>query len=201
MNMVRTFGISVTVFASGWILMGLEIVSSRMLAPYFGSGIGVWGSIISLFLAALSLGYVLGGALSKRLPSGIVLAGLLALTATVLVPVAVWYPVLNDWIASLDLHENWGSLLAAAVLFLFPCLLLGTVSPYAVQLITHELQNVGARAGALYALSTLGSCLGCLITAFYFIVWFGIRQILYGSAVCLLLSAIWLALTWRLGKP
>ena len=197
--MVRLVGIGVTVFACGWILMGLEIVGGRMLAPYFGSGVWVWGSIISVFLAALSVGYFLGGLLSRRFPHGLGLATAIALAALTLIPVAFWYPDVNDWLASFDIHEQWASLLAAASLFFVPSVLLGMVSPYAVRLITHDVEQVGTNAGTLYAISTVGSCLGCLLTAFYFILWLGIRQILLVSAACLLATAAWTLATWYLG--
>ena len=57
------------VFVAGAVLMGLEIVGSRLLAPYFGNSVFVWGSLISLFLIALSAGYYLGGRLADRRPS------------------------------------------------------------------------------------------------------------------------------------
>ena len=63
------FLLNVVVFISGGVLMALEIVGSRVLAPYFGSSIFVWGSLISVVMAALSLGYYWGGWLSAREPS------------------------------------------------------------------------------------------------------------------------------------
>ena len=48
------------VAATGAVIMALEILSSRVLAPFFGNSVYVWGSIISVFLAALSLGYSWG---------------------------------------------------------------------------------------------------------------------------------------------
>lgn len=199
--MVRAIGVGITVFACGWILMGLEIVGGRMLAPFFGSGVWVWGSIISVFLAALSLGYFVGGLLSQRFPSGAALAGIIAAAGVALVPVALRYSAVNDWIAGIDLHERWGSLLAATTLFLAPSMLLGMVSPYAVRLVTHRVEQVGSRAGSLYAISTVGSCLGCLATSFDLIMRFGIRQILFGSAAALALTAAGLAATWLLTAP
>lgn len=179
--------------------MGLEIVGGRMLTPYFGSGVWVWGSIISVFLAALSVGYFLGGLLSRRFPSGVALASVIALAALSLVPVAVWYPVVNDWFAGFEIPERWASLLAATCLFLAPSVLLGMVAPYSVRLVTHDVEHVGTNAGTLYAISTVGSCLGCLLTAFYFILWLGIRQILLVSAAGLLVTAAWTLATWYLG--
>ena len=49
------------VLLPGAVLMALEIVSSRLLAPAFGNSVYVWGSIIGVFLAAMSAGYVWGG--------------------------------------------------------------------------------------------------------------------------------------------
>lgn len=192
--MWRTFGVAVTVFGCGWILMGLEIVGGRMLAPYFGAGIEVWGSVIGIFLAALSLGYFLGGLLSQRFSHLFGLAGVVVLAAVSLVPVSLWYAPVSDWLAAFELHERWGSLLAAGALFLVPSLLLGMVSPFAVRLVARSVEEAGKHAGMLYATSTVGSFLGCLVTAFYLIPWMGIRKILFLSTASLLLLAVGLLL-------
>lgn len=199
--MLRTFGIAVTVFGCGWVLMGLEIVGGRMLTPYFGSGIWVWGSVISVFLAALSVGYFVGGLLSHRFPHGLGLAAVIFAAAVCIVPVALWHRPASEWFADLDVHERWGSLLAATTLFFLPSTLLGMVSPFAVHLVTRRLATVGASAGTLYAIATIGSCLGCLLTAFYFILWMGIQHILFLSAGALLLIAVGLLVVWYAGKP
>ena len=49
--------VGVAVFLSGGVLLGLEIVASRVLAPYFGSSLFVWGALIGVVLAGLSIGY------------------------------------------------------------------------------------------------------------------------------------------------
>ena len=52
---------------SGWYIMELEILGGRILNIYFGSSIYVvWGSVIGVFLLSLSIGYILGGWLSRR---------------------------------------------------------------------------------------------------------------------------------------
>jgi predicted membrane-bound spermidine synthase len=194
--MWRTCGIGLTVFGCGGVLMGLEIVGGRMLSPDFGSGVWVWGSVISIFLAALSLGYFAGGLLSQRFPYGLGLAVMIAAAALSILPVALWHRPVSGWFAELNLHERWGSLLAATSLFFVPSMLLGTVAPYAVRLVARDVASVGTRAGTLYALSTIGSFLGCLLTSFYLILWFGITLILYLSAGALLLIALLLVVTW-----
>src|SRR5215813_6625440 len=63
----------VVAFLTGAIVMSFEMLGSRYLNPYFGSGIYTWASLISTVLAALTLGYFLGGALADRRPSATVL--------------------------------------------------------------------------------------------------------------------------------
>jgi len=198
---VRTVGVAVTVFACGWVLMGLEIVGGRMLSPYFGSAVWVWGSVISVFLVALSIGYFLGGLLSRRVPHGMGLASVILAAAVLIVPVALWHNHPSEWFADSDLHERWGALLSATALFFLPSVCLGMVSPYAVQLVTRDAAVAGLSAGTLYAVSTLGSFLGCLLTSFYFILWMGIQQILFVSSGLLFVTGIWMAVVWRLGAP
>ena len=67
------------VFVSGAVLMALEIAGSRILAPNFGSSIFVWGSLISVVMTALSIGYYWGGWMSAREPSYGKLATLLVI--------------------------------------------------------------------------------------------------------------------------
>jgi len=56
-------------FTSGFIIMSVELLGGRILAPYFGSSIYVWGSIISIFMVALAMGYLIGGRLSINRPN------------------------------------------------------------------------------------------------------------------------------------
>ena len=50
-------------FISGFIIMTIELLGGRILSPWFGNSIHVWGSIITVFMLSLSLGYLYGGRL------------------------------------------------------------------------------------------------------------------------------------------
>jgi MFS family permease len=158
--------------ACGGVLMALEILSSRILAPYFGNSVYVWGSIISVFLGALSLGYLWGGRLADRHPSLAALARLLALAAAcqeaLLLAGSRSAAALAGWTGA----SPAGTLLAAAALFGPASVLLATVSPYAVRLAARDLGRLGDTAGRLYALSTLGSLGGTLVATFLLIPFF-----------------------------
>ncbi|MGH7473311.1 MAG: fused MFS/spermidine synthase, partial [Candidatus Methylomirabilales bacterium] len=58
----------VTAFITGAVVMALEILGSRLLAPMFGNSLFVWGALIGVILAAMSSGYATGGWLADRRP-------------------------------------------------------------------------------------------------------------------------------------
>lgn len=160
----------------GAILMALEMLSSRILAPHFGNSVYVWGSIISVFLAALSLGYLWGGRLADRNPSMAALGRLLAFAASFQALLLVVGQPLAGWLGDLTGATPSGTLLATTILFGPASVLLATVSPYAVRLAIQDLGSVGNTAGRLYALSTLGSLAGTLGCTFVLIPYLELRQ-------------------------
>src|SRR5438067_8944528 len=68
------FTIYLVAFITGAIVMSFEMLGSRYLNPYFGSGIYTWASLISTVLAALCVGYFIGGFAADRYPSATVLS-------------------------------------------------------------------------------------------------------------------------------
>ncbi len=185
-------GLKLLVFVSGAVLMGLEIVGSRLLAPYFGNSVFVWGSLISLFLIALSAGYYAGGRVADRHPSQALLNSILIGVSAWLFAIAAMAGPVCEAVSAEDMNlgEKWGPLLAAAILFLLPSIGMGVVSPFAVRLATHTVASVGKTSGTLYALSTIGSIAGTMITTFVLIPSLGAGEILKGLAGALLAVAV-----------
>ena len=199
--MVRLL-LNIVVFISGAVLMALEIVGSRVLAPYFGNSIFVWGSLISVVLAALSLGYYWGGWLSERSPSFARLLVLLLIPGVLIFLLPFIYPAINYSIAEADFGSRLNPLIASTIFFLFPGVFLGTISPYAIRLAATTLSTVGSTAGSLYALSTCGSIFGTLFTAFYLIPAIGVSNIIHSLGMTLVLLALflWPFVRFRLDK-
>jgi spermidine synthase len=179
------FLLNVVVFVSGAVLMGLEIVGSRVLAPYFGSSIFVWGSLISVVMTALSVGYYWGGWLSAREPSYARLLALLFIPGILIFFLPFIYPTVNEWVASVDFGTRLNPLIACSIIFLLPGIFLGTISPYVIRLAATQLSTVGSTAGTLYAVSTCGSIFGTLLTAFYLIPLIGVSNIIHFLGVVL----------------
>lgn len=160
--------------------MAVEILSGRILAPYFGNSIHVWGAVITIFMLALSLGYLLGGRYSIYQPHLLRLTLILMAAALSLLPVIFMADSVLDWIFTQISDPRYGSLCAVLLLFFIPTLLSGMVSPYAVRLLVINSEYSGNDAGKLYFISTFGSAAGTLLTSFYLVLYWEINQIIGG---------------------
>lgn len=186
--------IEVVVFICGAIVMIFELIGSRLLAPYFGTSIIIWSSLIGIILASLSLGYWLGGIIADQrakvtyLSTILLCAGLCVLATE----------VLNKTILSIlaisvgNLQTN--AILASIILFSPTSVLLGMVSPYALKLKILTLKDSGKTAGTLYAISTIGSIFGTFLAGFFLIPHFGNSIILFILSVVLIGCAVLLGL-------
>ena len=162
---------------SGFFVMSVELLGSRILAPYFGSGLMVWGGILTVFMTFLSLGYWLGGVLSTKKPRLWKLACILAAEALLTLPVlASEVPLENlSWMVP---DPRYGSLIGSFFLFALPTTLSGMISPYAIRLLVRGVGSSGREAGLVYFISTIGSAAGTIITSFYLVLLLDIYQII-----------------------
>jgi spermidine synthase len=180
------------VFLSGAALMGLEMAGARLVEPHFGSTIYVWGSIIGVFMGALSLGYWLGGRIADRHPRigtlGVILL-VAAILAMLIPPIAPHFCVWMNAATGMDVR--WRTLIACLVLFAPPSICMGMTSPFSVRLAAEQVTGLGRVAGNLYAVSTLGSIVGTLLVSFIFVEFIGTSAIVYGVGLVLALVAVY----------
>ncbi|MDE0061899.1 MAG: fused MFS/spermidine synthase [Gammaproteobacteria bacterium] len=165
-------------FVGGFVIMSLELLGGRVMAPWFGSSIYVWGSIITVFMASLAIGYLLGGRWSLNSPSLNRFGSLFLGGALLLYPLVYFSEPAMVWIFARIEDPRYGSLAASCLLFVLPTVMLGMISPYSVRLLVKNTEESGNIAGRLYFVSTFGSTLGTLGTSFYFVLWFEIDTIL-----------------------
>jgi predicted membrane-bound spermidine synthase len=172
--------------------MGLEMCASRLIAPYFGSTLSVWTSLIGLVLIFLTAGYYLGGALADRFASRLVLGGIVTMAGATVLAV----PLLSQRI----LGAAWGltpsagilasSLVGTFALFSVPMVLLGCVCPFAMKLCISDLGRTGRTAGHVYAVSALGSVVGTFLPALFMIDAWGVRHSIMAFGVLLILAGL-----------
>lgn len=182
--------ISLIVFLTGCIVMSFEILGSRILAPHFGNDIFVWGSLIGVFLSGLTMGYWGGGRLADYITDLRCFAMLLLVPGVILCLLPLYYDPVNYLIFDSNLGIRLEPLLASMILFFSPSVFMGAVIPYAIKLQVKKLDLLGTQVGNLYAISSIGSIVGTILTSFYLITWFGVRRIILGEGIILVLMAI-----------
>jgi spermidine synthase len=189
--------IYIAAFVTGAIVMSFEMLGSRYLGPYFGSGVYTWAALISTVLAALCIGYFLGGSLADRHPSPRVLGATVAIGSVYLLLLPTFAdPVLQFFVWHID-DIKLGSIVSALAIMLFPIILLGMFSPFAIRLLLRSEHNSGVVSGTVYGVSTAGSILGTLGTTFFLIPLIGTRAITFSLGVlgifagALLVGAAW----------
>src|SRR5215813_11273961 len=166
-------------FITGAIVMSFEMLGSRYLNPYFGSGIYTWASLISTVLAALTAGYFAGGRIADRYPSARVLGAAVLVGSAFILALPFFSTVLLE--ALLDAIDDIkaGSLASAFVLMFFPVAFYGAYSPFAIRLLLRSTHASGGVSGGVYAISTAGSIVGTLGTTFLLITAIGTRAITF----------------------
>ena len=190
------YGVFILLLVSfGAVVMSLEILSSNLMSPYFGGSIYIWGSIISSFMVHFSVGYVLGGHLSRRRPRILVLAAFLAVCSLWVILIPAFYKPVCEFISNRIVDVRLGSLIAMNVIFLVPVSIMAMVSPYIIGIIAVWRRQSGFTAGMVLFISTVGSFAGTNVTAFYLISLFPVSRIVVGlGIICLCVSLITLAL-------
>jgi MFS family permease len=179
----------------GAVVMSLEILSSNLMSPYFGGSIYIWGSIISSFMVHFSVGYVLGGYLSRRLPRLSVLATFLVVCSLWVILIPAFYKPVCELIADRIADVRLGSLVAMNLIFFVPVSIMAMVSPYIIGITAAVRRPSWLTAGMVLFISTVGSFFGTNVTAFFLIGLFSVSRIITGlGLICLAVSLFTLAL-------
>lgn len=189
--------LEVIVFACGAAVMILEMVGARIVAPYLGSSIVVWTALIGTILASLSLGYWWGGKIADRKPHAKAFSLILLLSGVSIAFLGLAKAMILDFWEVVNVPIQLGATIVNLALFAPSTLCLGMVSPYAVRLKLSSVEQAGATAGRLYAISTVGSIVGTFLAGFYLIAAFGSTSILLGLSVSLVLLSVLAAQTNR----
>lgn len=164
--------------------MGIELLSSKIITPYYGASLYVWTAVLGFTLGGLALGYFLGGYISERFDPEKSLMFLI-LTSAVLV---LLMPFTSAWILDLTLPlEIRLGISISCLVFLLPVILcFGTVSPIIIRLVSDKLETVGFSAGRIYAISTTGGILFTFLVGFILISAIGIEKsvLMIGAFLC-----------------
>lgn len=190
----RLASVGLIVFAANAALLVLQLTASRLLAPFVGSSLETWTSIIGVFLTGIALGNAWGGRLADRFPHPRTLTTVLVVSALAALWMALFPSLLHatGWYKALPLGPRIP--LLALLLCLPAGLTLSLLTPLAIKLGLPDVSKTGRVAGLVFALSTLGCLLGNYLTGFYLMRWLTITLLVLISAGSLLMLALWTAL-------
>lgn len=193
--------LNIVAFINGALVLIVELVAVRVIAPYFGTSYFVWTSIIGVILASLSFGYWWGGKLADQKPSLSKLSKVVFMASIMILFAALFqHPVLS-FTSNLSSDLRLSSLVASLILFSPVSILFGIVSPYIVKLEITSLKSGGSAVGKVFAAGTIGSIVGVFATGYILIGAFGSTKLLiFCAAICLLNSFILERSTWLLSR-
>ena len=196
-----TVTIYVAAFITGAIVMSFEMLGSRYLNPFFGSGIYTWAALISTVMAALTAGYFLGGFIADRTVSAAVLGVIIIVASLYLLALPIFAESILSFVFDKTTNIHLGSLYSAFAIMFVPVTLFGVYSPFAVRLVLRTAQRSGTVSGAVYGVSTAGSIVGTLGTTFFLIPQIGTRSITLLSGVAGVACGLCLIALDRLRSP
>ena len=160
-------------FFEGGCVMAAELLGAKLMAPFFGTSLHVWASVLASTLIALALGYFIGGILSKKANrlNTILLIALFGGIFIMLMPYSIKFAL--GLIGSLSITLS--IIVSAVALLIPPLFMMGTISPLIIAELSEKNNNAGYVSGSIYAISTLGGILFTFLYGFYIIPTFGLK--------------------------
>gem|GEM_PF-75650 len=185
---------------TGFVLMAIEVVAARALAPQVGVSIFTWTAIIGAVLLGITLGNVLGGIIADKDDGSLGLGQAIAWAGVAIVVATCFVEVGAPTLGAVNLPLPLRTVLFALVAFLPPALIIATIGPQLVRVATSHVEDVGKTAGILSAWNTFGGLVGALTSGFWLISWMGTRVLLTSLAVLLILvgwGCLWPQRPWN----
>lgn len=170
------------VFGSSAVILVLEILAGRLMAPYVGVSLETFTGIIGVFLAGIALGAWGGGVLADRTDPARLLGPLLLASgvATLLGP-----PIVDALGAAVRTGGPVEIVALTAAGFLVPTVALAAVTPLVIKLRLRSLAETGSVVGSFSAVGTLGSLVGTFATGFVLLAAFPSRPLVAAVGVAL----------------
>ena len=159
-------------FIEGGAVMFTELISAKLVAPYFGTSLYVWASVLGITLGSLAIGYYSGGYLSNKVKSKLLLFWVMLIAGCFV----SLMPFSGVWIMkhTIDMSIQAGVTVSMLVFLFPPLVLFGMMSPIIINMLTEHVDDSGKTSGLVYSVSTVGGILFTYLTGFYILPNFGI---------------------------
>jgi SAM-dependent methyltransferase len=173
----------ITILLSGASVMILEILGTRVAAPFFGTSHFVWTAQLLITLLSMSIGYLLSERLDVLRPW--VLFVSIVVAAMYLILDAAFYSMIGSLLLTVDL--KLGCLLFSSIIFGPPLIILSMTFPFLYKVLASS--SFAYRIGMVSALSTAGSICGTLAVGYVLVPLYSNRAMLLGTACVLIADA------------
>ncbi|MFZ0915499.1 MAG: fused MFS/spermidine synthase, partial [Candidatus Udaeobacter sp.] len=160
---------SIYLFAvlEGATVMAVELMSARMVAPYFGSSLYVWATVIGFTLLALAIGYFFGGVIADKYRGPDPLLWVLMIAAVFLLLMHLSASLLT--IAFENFNPRAAVVLVSAALILPPLMFLGMVPTFLIRRVSATADRAGGSTGIVYAISSASGIVALPVFGFFII--------------------------------
>ena len=167
----------------GATVMAVELMSARMVAPYFGSSLYVWATVIGFTLLALAIGYFLGGVIADKYRGPDALLWVLLIASVFLLLMHLSASLLT--IAFENISPHSAVVLVSAALILPPLMFLGMVPTFLIRKVSATADHAGGSTGIVYAISSASGIIALPVFGFFIIPRYGLTlpSIVTGLAV------------------
>jgi predicted membrane-bound spermidine synthase len=166
-------------FASGISALIYQVVWQRLLTLICGVGAVTCAWIVSMFLAGLGLGAILGGWLGKRFDSPAMLyAGIESIVGLF----GIFSFSVLETLSQSNAHAGVRYFLATLFLGV-PTTLMGSTLPLITKIYNNRVRDFGLSVSQLYCVNTLGAALGSILASYILISLFGMQVALNAAAI------------------
>ena len=184
---MKKYRIEIILFIVEAVCMILELVASRILAPYFGSSNLVWTSVIGIILASGSIGNYLGGIVADKPEVNKKFKFILLISSILILIIPFMQDSVVTTISRLVNDIRIGAIISTIILFFLPSVFLGFLVPMVQKLKITDLETSGEVSGKVYALATLGGIFGTFVGGFWLVPSFGSIEILFFMTIAILI--------------
>jgi spermidine synthase len=167
----------------GATVMAVELMSARMVAPYFGLSLYVWTTVIGFTLFSLAIGYFFGGVIADKYRGPDALLWVLLIASVFLLLMHLSASLLT--IAFENIGPRAAVILLSAAVILPPLTFLGMVPTFLIRRVSASADHAGASTGIVYAISSASGIIALPVFGFFIIPRYGLTlpSIVTGLAV------------------
>ena len=150
------------VFSTSAVVLVLEVLAGRLMAPYVGVSQETFTGVIGTVLAGIALGASIGGRLADRQDPNVLLGPVLVIGGSL-----IWasLPILR-LLGPLVGSGPFAIVVLTTAAFLAPAMVLSAVSPMVAKMLLESLDDSGSIVGRVSAMGTIGALVGTFLTGF-----------------------------------